>query len=291
MPWDKLKTFYYVAEAGSFTRAALRLHISQSAISRSIIDLEDRLGYQLFSRRARGLDLTEEGEIIFQAVQRMMSEIESAKDAVNDLQSEPQGHLKIATTPGFATIIIKHLPKFLKRFPKMQLSVINEEDIAVGFQKADVGFYPKSTTSLTLIQEYVSSIHLKLYASPKYLKKFGIPEKSEDLDHHQLISYGDHSHPYSAMNWFLSLGAPYGKVREPYMQFNASPNLFEIAKAGHGIITLGDDGDFIKNSPLVEVLPDVKGPEIPVYYLYPEHFKTSQRVQAVGSFLKEILHS
>ncbi len=288
MYWDKLKTFHHVAEVGNFTRATEILNLTQSAISRSVIDLENHLGYKLFSRHSRGLKLTEEGTILHQSTKRMVHEINSAQEIVHDRQQEPQGWIKLATTAGLASNTVCHLAKFCERYPKIRISIVIEEDVNRAYQKAEVGLYPSTINSTTLVQKYISTTHFKLYASLAYLKKYGTPKTPSDLDDHRLISYGQHFHPYSQMNWFLSIGSKTGKLREPYMELNSGLNLFLAAQAGLGIVTLSPANRNLANSGLIEILPDTPGPSINVYYMYPEHLKQSKRIAVFGDYLKEI---
>jgi len=287
--WDRLRTFYYVAQAGSFTKAGNQLNISQSAISRQIIDLEYRLKVKLFLRHGRGLHLTDAGKTWFRTVQKMFAEIETTKNLISEQESEPHGHLKIATSSGIANELVTHVTPFLNIYPKMRLSVLIEEDIGLAMRNADVLLFPEILNKVNLVQEILFSSHLKLYANPKYLEKFGTPAKAEDLDHHRLIAYGDHHHPYSQMNWLLTTGAPSGKIREPYMQFNSGANLRAIAEENHGIVTLAKENHLLETSTLVEILPELEGPVIETYFIHPEHLKNSKRVHALLDYLKENL--
>src|ERR1700722_20686287 len=103
MDWDKLRIFYIVAESGSFTRAASRLDISQSAISRQISTLEDRMGVPLFHRHARGLILTEQGDLLFRTAREVFSDLAMAQAKITENAKVSQGALKIAATIGFGT--------------------------------------------------------------------------------------------------------------------------------------------------------------------------------------------
>ena len=98
MDWDKLRDFYNVAESGNFTRAASRLQISQSAISRQISTLEDRIGMPLFHRHARGLILTEQGELLFRTAREVFSELAMVQARISENMKTSQGSLKIAVT-------------------------------------------------------------------------------------------------------------------------------------------------------------------------------------------------
>ncbi|WP_370276157.1 LysR family transcriptional regulator, partial [Roseovarius indicus] len=112
MDWDKLRIFHAVADAGSLTHAGDQLHLSQSAISRQIRALEDSLNATLFHRHARGLILTEQGELLFDATKAMMRRLDTATARIRDSEEEVFGELRVTTTIGFGTLwLAPRLPK------------------------------------------------------------------------------------------------------------------------------------------------------------------------------------
>src|SRR4249920_1184205 len=100
MDWDKLKVFHAAAEAGSFTHAGERLGLSQSAISRQVSTLEQELSVSLFHRHARGLVLTEHGEMLYHTAQEILLKLESARAKLTDSRERPNGSIKVTTTVG-----------------------------------------------------------------------------------------------------------------------------------------------------------------------------------------------
>src|ERR1700687_1850929 len=96
MDWDKLRIFHAVAEAGSFTHAGEALNLSQSAVSRQIGALEESLKVSLFHRHARGLILTEQGELLYRTAHDVFMKLESARARVTDSRERPNGDLKIS---------------------------------------------------------------------------------------------------------------------------------------------------------------------------------------------------
>src|SRR3546814_1851873 len=104
MDWDKLRIFHAVAEAGSFTHAGDSLHLSQSAVSRQISSLEESLNVRLFHRHARGLILTEQGELLYRTVHDVFAKLTMVEAQLTDSQERPQGPLKIATTIGLGSL-------------------------------------------------------------------------------------------------------------------------------------------------------------------------------------------
>ena len=97
MDWDKLKIFYTVAEAGSFTNATINLNLSQSAISRQIQSLEEDLNVKLFERHARGLTLTENGEYVFKTAHEVISKLKEVETSLGDQKNKPSGKLTVTT--------------------------------------------------------------------------------------------------------------------------------------------------------------------------------------------------
>lgn len=292
MDWNKLRTFYHVANAGSFSKAAEYLNITQSALSRQIIDLEAGLKKQLFYRRSRGLELTKQGEILYESAKKMFAEIEASISLLVEEDSEPKGLLKICTTPNITSQWIKfYLSDFLKKYPDIRVAVIGVQDPTdYMLAQADISITTRKTTGPDFIQKVLTSVNLKMYASPEYLNKYGTPLKVEDLDHHRLLTYGDYLlHPYSNINWILRIGCPHGVIRDPYMQINSIQGLKTMAEEGFGIITLSEQNPSLQESNLVPVLPDVKGPEIETYLIYPMQLKNSKRVQVFKEFVEDLL--
>lgn len=292
MDWNKLRTFYHVASVGNFSRAAESLNITQSALSRQILDLEYSLKKTLFFRRPRGLELTKEGEILYETARKVYAEIEAGETTLMEEESEPKGLLKICTTPDIATYWLSaYLPGFLKRYPDIRVAVISSaEPTDYLLSKADISFITRKTQGPDFIQKPMMKLKLKMFASPDYIKEKGMPKNTKDLDNHRLMTYGDYiTHPYSNINWILSVGAGAGVMRDPYLQINSMQGLQLMAEAGFGIITLAEKNPKLKDSSLIPVLPEVYGPEIETYLIYPMQLKNSKRVQVFREYMEELL--
>lgn len=291
--WEKLKTFYYVAKAGSFTAAGDQIYLSSSALSRTVKELEDRLEFKVFYRHAKGIVLTKEGEILFSSVEKMKVEFESTVTTINERGDIPKGTLKItAPLDIIYRLIVSNIEEFSKLYPDLHLEIITSDNAPdFSFDKAELAIFPHIVNQKNLIQEYFLSFNLKLYASQKYLDNFGIPKTLEDLDHHKLISYGDHPHIFTNLNWHLTVGHKAGYTRKPYMQVNSETLLLKLAEEGIGIITLAQESTtFIReNNILVPVLPEITGPSIDFCYIYPQQLKNSNRIKAFKSFFQNII--
>jgi DNA-binding transcriptional LysR family regulator len=294
--WDKLKTFYHVVNAGSITAASNKLNLSQSALSRQISVLEDRLGVKLFERaQGRGgeINLTSQGKVMYDSVCKIFMEIDSATRLVHEEDNLPKGPLKVSTTVGLAaTWIMDYIPGFLEQHPEIELSIIGtDEPLDLHLRKADVAIRTFIEGNTGLIQDYLMTFHIKLFASKGYLKKYGTPQSIKDLDHHRLIVFsGNVFHPYDNIDWILREGCDMGESRKPYMVANSTAMLHQAAVAGLGIASFSKEhvnSEMYAKDDLVEILPEVKGPEIKLYYIYPKQVKDSKRIHSLKSYLTE----
>lgn len=291
MEWDRLRLFYEVAKAGSFTAAAEVVNISQPALSRSIQILEYRLKTQLFERLPRGIKLTSEGETLLKHTCNMMREFAVATKSIkNDNKEEATGHLSILMNHSIAySWLVHYLGDFLKAFPKVRIGITcDNEKKYDNNTDAYIGDYLSHRDDL--IQIYIKTFYTKLFAGKKYLEEFGIPQKPEDLDRHRLITFsvGHSIHGCSTSHWLLQLGRTRGHIRQPYLQMNSSHALLNAARDNLGIVSLGKDHPKLeKIYDLVEVLPDFKGPELDIYYTYPVQMKEVKSVVEFGKYLQE----
>ncbi|MFN7709458.1 MAG: LysR family transcriptional regulator [Holosporales bacterium] len=284
MDLDKLRIFYFAAEAKSFTNSELNL--SPSAISRHISDLEYRLKVPLFHRTPRGLTLTEQGEVLLMSARRIFAEVDRAIANLDELKDEIQGTLKIATPNGWiAAVIVTTLSEFMKNNPKLRLNItttLRAPDLLLG--DFDIAVHPYIPNQPSLVQNYLASFHLKLFASPEYIAKNGMPKTIEDLDHHQLIAYSDADHPFNTIDWHLTVGTKRGEAREPYLRV---AELYTACAQGLGIASLASENVLLRKEELVPVLPDVSGPIIEGYFIYPKHLEDSKRIKVIGDYLFE----
>ena len=193
MDWDKLRVFHAVAEAGSFTHAGESLNLSQSAVSRQISALEESLSVPLFHRHARGLILTEQGELLFRTAREVFAKLTMAEGLITESKDRPKGPLKITTTVAFgATWLTPRIREFLDHYPEIQVSlVIDDTELDLSMREADVAIRMSPPRQPDLIQRHLLSVPSHVYAAPEYIKKHGAPQKPEDLDEHRLIVYGE----------------------------------------------------------------------------------------------------
>ena len=289
MDWDKLRVFYNVAESGSFTQAATRLKISQSAISRQIGTFEDRLGVPLFHRHARGLLLTEQGEVLLRAAREVFSDLAMVQARIMEDLKVNQGTMKIAATVGFGVAwVAPRIHKFLALYPDIHLTLrVSDDPVNLTVHESDVAISSSVTEDPSLVYQKLLIRPLQIYASRSYLFKFGVPLKEADLDHHRLVVYsGRDMLPFNDVNWLLTCGTLPGVKREPYLSINNLQGIARAVEEGSGIACLPSYiAQRCKN--LIQILPEVRGPNVCFYFIYSNQLKDSKRIAHFWSFLKK----
>lgn len=286
MDWDKLRIFHAVADAGSLTHAGDQLHLSQSAVSRQIRSLEEALNVTLFHRHARGLILTEQGELLFDATRAMMKRLETATARIRDSEEEVFGELRVTTTTGFGTLwLAPRLRKLYERYPDLKIDLMLEERVLdLPMREADVAIRMKEPSQADLIRKRLMSVHMCLFASHNYIERSGMPETLEDLSRHRLIC----QNPRSAQ-----VGAGAMLVSELMTNDISSllyvNNYFGVLQGVLQDLGIGVLPDYLSNDfpQLVRVLPEVQSVEVPVFLAYPEELRQSKRIAAFRDFVQE----
>ena len=191
MDWDKLRVFHAVAEAGSFTHAGESLNLSQSAVSRQISALEESLSVPLFHRHARGLILTEQGELLFRTARDVFSKLSMAEGLISESKDRPKGPLKITSSVAFGSSwLTPRIREFLDLYPEIQVSlVVDDAELDLSMREADVAIRMAPPRQPDLIQRHLVSVQVHLYAAADYIKKHGMPQKPEDLYKHRVIVF------------------------------------------------------------------------------------------------------
>jgi DNA-binding transcriptional LysR family regulator len=287
MDWDKLRIFHAAAEAGSFTRAGETLNMSQSAVSRQVSALELELGTPLFHRHARGLILTEEGELLLRTAREIALKLEGVRSKLADSRGQPTGLLRVTTTVGLgSTWLTSRVDEFLDQHPGIHLDLnLDDSELDVAMRQADVAIRLRAPTQPDLVQRKLFTVHFHVYASPAYLKRFGTPQTVDDIDNHRIVVFGENAPTYlKAMNWLCSAGRESGQPRGAALTVNNVVAIRRAVEKGVGLAMLPD---YIipSGSDLVTVLTDYEVPSFDCFFVYPEELRDSARVTVFRDFL------
>ncbi len=286
MDWDKLRIFHAVADAGSLTHAGDTLHLSQSAVSRQIRALEESFNTTLFHRHARGLILTEQGELLFDATKSMNKRLDAASARIRDSEEEVFGDLRVTTTTGFGTLwLAPRLPALYEKYPDLKIDLMLEERVLdLPMREADVAIRMKEPSQADLIRKRLMSVRMRLYASKTYLEQNGTPETIEDMGKHRLICQSLNSIQVAA-----------GATLVQHLMTQDIPNRFTVNNyfgVLQGILNnigIGVLPDYLTEDfgDLVRVLPDLESGEVPVFLAYPEELRQSKRISAFRDFVQD----
>jgi len=287
LDWDKLRIFHAAAEAGSFTHAAEKLHLSQSAISRQVSALEMDIGAKLFHRHARGLILSEQGEILYQTAHEVLMKLESVRNRLTETRERPSGKLRVTTTVGFGQgWLTEKVQEFQTLHPDVQVQLLlDNEELDVNMRQADCAIRLRQPQQPDLIQRRLFTVHMHIYASPTYLARHGEPKTIEDLDNHRIITFGEPAPAYlTDVNWLETAGRTQENRRQAQLQINNLPAIRRATFNGAGISLLPD---YMINRDLALVQLNLPAdiPTFDTYFCYPEEMKNAAKLKAFRDFL------
>ncbi|WP_262264381.1 DNA-binding transcriptional regulator YafC [Pantoea dispersa] len=286
---EELKVFIAVVESGSFSRAAEQLQMANSAVSRTVKKLENKLGVSLLTRTTRQLALTYEGELYFRRVQRLILEMATAENELIERQQAPQGVLRIdAATPVILNLLMPMIKPFRERYPAVTLSLISSESfINLIDRKVDVAIRAGDLTDSTLRARLLFTSYRKMVATPAYLAKYGTPASVEALAQHQCLGFVETPR---LNRWPVSANGSDLYEIDAAMSSNSGETIKQLCLNDQGIACLSD---FMVNAEIaagtfVEVLAHQSVPvEMPFNAVYYSDLGVSQRVRAFIDFLSE----
>ena len=287
MDWDKLRIFHAVAEAGSFTHAGEALNLSQSAVSRQIGALEESLKVSLFHRHARGLILTEQGELLYRTAHEVFAKLAMTEAQLTESKDKPKGQLKVTATVALgSTWLTPRMGEFLEIYPDVDVDlVLDDRELDLSMREADVAIRMAPPRQPELVQRHLLTVNMHIYASPGYIKKYGAPKNAEEIDNHRVIVYGEEVRPpVQDVNWLLKVGRSDGKPRRAVLTVNNVYAILRAAQSGLGLAALPE---FMTHGAtnLVQVLPELEGPRVDAYFVYPEELRSSKRIQVFRDVL------
>ena len=286
MDWDKLRIFHAVADAGSLTHAGDTLHLSQSAVSRQVRALEESLNTTLFHRHARGLILTEQGELLFDATQAMNKRLEAASARIRDSEEEVFGDLRVTTTLGFGSLwLAPRLPALYEDFPDLKIDLMLEERVLdLPMREADVAIRMKEPSQADLIRKKLMTVRMVLFASKSYVEQHGAPQDLKSLEDHRLICQSPDSIQVSAGQRLAA-----ELMTQDITSLLTVNNYFGVLQGVLNNLGIGVLPNYIQvDTPdLVRVLPDVQSTEVPVYLAFPEELRHSKRIAAFRDFVQK----
>ncbi|HED3504219.1 TPA: DNA-binding transcriptional regulator PgrR [Escherichia coli] len=264
-----LMAFVVVAEERSFTRAAARLSMAQSALSQIVRRIEERLGLRLLTRTTRSVVPTEAGEHLLSVLGPMLHDIDSALTSLSDLQNRPSGTIRITTVEHAAkTILLPAMRTFLKSHPEIDIQLTIDYGLTdVVSERFDAGVRLGGEMDKDMIAIRIGpDIPMAIVGSPDYFSRRSAPTSVSQINLY-LPTSG------TANRWRLIRGGREVRVRmEGQLLLNTIDLIIDAAIDGHGLAYLPYDQveRAIKEKKLIRVL-DKFTPDLPGYHLYYPH--------------------
>ncbi|MGR1219467.1 LysR substrate-binding domain-containing protein [Metapseudomonas otitidis] len=285
---DELLHFVAVVDCGSISAAAEQLHLTPSAISRSLARLEGKLATTLLNRTTRRMELTEEGRFFLDQARDILQRMDSLEERLALRRQRPAGRLRVnAASPFMLHAVVPHVGAFRALYPDIQLELnTNDQIIDLLEQRTDVAIRigPLGDSSLHARPLGASCLHL--LASPDYLARQGRPERVEDLARHSLLGF---TQPESLNLWPLRhAGGEQWRIT-PSLSASSGETLRQLALAGEGIACLASfmsDRDLVEGrlvKLLGEAMSDYRQPIHAVYY---RNTQLALRIQCFLDFLQ-----
>lgn len=290
--FDGIDLFLQVVESGSFARAAERLHLSRSAVGKSIARLESRLGVRLFLRTTRSQTLTAEGSLLLEHAHRAHSEMEAAQALLESGKQILRGKLRVSLPVLFGRrCVAPVLLELAREHPELVLElsfsdrVINLVDEGFDFAVRN-GQLEDSTD---LIARPLSWHDMRLCAAPSYLARYGTPASPDELMQHQAIFYLNKTRP---LEWQLTIDGQIERFKpEGRFYMDDLDAIADAAEAGDGIAWLPYwlINERLHSGRLVQILPDTAGVRLPIHAVWPKTRWLPLKVRMAVDRLREQL--
>lgn len=270
---NDLLLFARVVDEGSFTRAAERLGLPKSTVSRRVAALEADLGERLLLRTTRKLTITDFGRSILDHAHHVADEVAAASQLAQHRQAAPSGRLRVSMPADFANVILAELlARFIARFPGIALEIdLSPRRVDLIGENFDVAIrMGELPDDASLSARQLAAFSTGLYAAPSYLQRRGTPTTPNSLMEHDglnlLMRSGD------AMPWTLMRGTEHWTGTPPGRATVNSPELLtRLARLGQGIAIVNNHfaAPYLNSGELTSVLPEWKPPMARAWAVFP----------------------
>ena len=296
MRWDGISEFVYVADYESFTRAAKELGISTAQVSRQISALEKRLNIKLLYRTTRKVSLTEEGRVFYQHCRGVLDGLDAAEQAVSNLQSKPQGRIKLTAPVTYGEQqLLPLVNDFMVQYRDIEVTAfLSNQKIDLIDGGYDLAIRIGKLSNSTMMAKKLSRRTNFVCAAPAYLEKYGIPHSLSDLSQHNCL-LGTRDYWHFIEDGKIDSGKNADKEKNlrvsGSVQYNSGHSLVDAALKGLGIVQLPDYyvQKYLASGELVSLLNNYREPEESIWAIYPHNRHLSPKIRLLVDYLAEHL--
>jgi DNA-binding transcriptional LysR family regulator len=285
-----IQVFAQVVESGSFAKAAARLALSTSAVSRHVADLEAHLQTRLLHRTTRRVSLTESGRGFYERAVQLLADLEEAEQEASSAAIVPRGTIRLTTAVNFG---VRHvapaIAAFLARYPEVGFDVsLSDRVVDLVDEGFDLAIRIGAPGPQNLVARKLGETRLVPCASPDYLAQHGAPRTPAELARHNCFTY-EYVSASDLWRFRDRAGAEHAVRVAGTLHSNNGELLAEAAASGAGIAfePAFIVGELVRAGRLVPLLQDFVAPPIPIYALYPSRKHLSAKVRRFVDFLVE----
>ena len=283
MKWDGISEFVYVAEYESFTKAAKKIGISTAQVSRQVSALEQRLNIKLLYRTTRKVSLTEEGRVFYQHCRGVLDGLDAAEQAVTNLQSKPQGMIKLTTPVTYGEQQLMPLVNdFMVQYSDIEVTAfLSNQQVDLIEEGYDLAIRIGKLRDSTMMAKKLSSRTNFVCAAPSYIEKYGIPHSLTELGQHNCLLG-------TLVYWHFKESGKEKNIRVTgSVRYNSGYSLVDAAIKGLGIVQLPDYyvQKHLESGELVSLLDNLREPEEAIWALYPHNRHLSPKIRLLLDYL------
>tara|TARA_R110002153_G_scaffold2340_3_gene11441 strand:+ start:3184 stop:4050 length:867 start_codon:yes stop_codon:yes gene_type:complete len=287
MQWDGISEFVYVAENESFTQAAIKMAISTAQVSRQISALEKRLNVKLFYRTTRKVSLTEEGRVFYQHCRGVLDGLEAGERAITNLQSKPQGKVKLSAPVTYGEQqILPLVNNFMQQYSDVEVTAfLSNQQVDLVEGGYDLAIRLGKLSDSSMMAKKLGKRTNYVCASPAYLSKHGIPHSLSELNSHSCL--------LGTLDYWRFRGS--GKEKNirvtGKLRYNSGFGLVDAALKGLGIVQLPDYyvQDHLQSGELITLLDNYREPDEGIWAIYPQNRHLSPKIRLLVDYLAEQL--
>jgi len=287
MQWEGISEFVFVAENESFTQASKKMAISTAQVSRQISALEKRLNIKLFYRTTRKVSLTEEGSVFYQHCRSVLDGLEAAERAITNLQSKPQGKIKLSAPVTYGEQqILPLVNNFIKQYSDVEVAAyLSNQQIDLVEEGYDLAIRLGKLTDSSMMAKKLGKRTNYVCASPDYLNQHGIPHSLSELSQHSCL--------LGTLDYWRFIESDKEKsIRVTgRLRYNSGQGLVDAALKGLGIVQLPDYyvEAHVQSGELITLLDNFQVPDEGIWAIYPQNRHLSPKIRLLVDYLTEQL--
>jgi DNA-binding transcriptional LysR family regulator len=286
-----MEIFISVAEAGSFSAAAKRMNVGQPAISKSVAQLEERLGARLILRSTRGLMMTDAGQRFYEHAKLAIKEADEAEQVVRHASDSLSGKLRVSAAVTFACLhVLPLLDSFLSRHPKLEIDLtLDDRNIDLVEEGMDVALRMGSLADSAMTARRLGRSPRLVVGTPEYFARAGIPMTPADLSHHQAIVYSQRG---GGEAWsFSQNGANVAVTVSGRVRVSAAEGMRTVVLGGMGLAVASRwmFSPELASGEVEAVLTDWTLPPVDLWAVFPSGRLVTAKARAFVAFVEEAL--